>query len=344
MHPDFALDSYAYDLPSTQIAQAPASPRDASRMLVCGRADGALVHRAFLDLPGLLRAGDVLVANHTKVMPARLAWRRADDKKGELLLHRPLDGPLETATTWEGIGRPGAALKPGRQIETLGGTRLEVVARRGIMIEVRGDGPLWPVMCAEGSLPLPPYLAERDDAADVYQTLFAEQSGAVAASTAALHFTPRVVAALEARGVALLPLVLHVGPGTFLPMRPDVGADVRQHAMHREPYAIPASTLATLAARRAAGGRVVAVGTTVVRALETYAQSGQAHGDSELFITPGFPFRMVDALLTNFHLPRTTLLLLVAALAGRERLLAAYREAVASGYRFYSLGDAMLVL
>ena len=343
----YALASYDFDLPTAQIAQHPAVPRDASRLLVQVRHGGAPQHRSFTDLPSLLRAGDVLVVNRTQVIPARLAWRRSAGAEGELLLERPLDGSLQTARVWEGIGRPGSALRVGRALLTRGGARLSVRARRGMLIEVRAeDGPLWPVLLAEGSLPLPPYIVAPPAvrAATDYQSIFAAELGAVAAPTASLHFTPAVLAALIDRGVEIHELVLHVGLGTFLPIRPEHAADVRQHTMHPEWYSIPPTTQAAVTAARLAGRRVVAVGTTCLRALESWGAGAGSVGETRLFIVPGHRFSQVDALVTNFHLPRSTLLLLVAAFAGRQVVMDAYRQAIASGYRLFSYGDAMLLV
>ncbi len=263
---------------------------------------------------------------------------------GELLLIRPVQGPQAQARQWWALGRPAAALQPGRQVITAAGTCLDIVARQDGLCAVAAAQPLWPVLQAEGCLPLPPYIASRGAAdAQDYQTIFAARDGAVAAPTASLHFTPAVLTALQAAGVQLLDVVLHVGPGTFLPVRREHMADARQHRMHTEAYEVPAATLAAAQAARAAGRRVVAAGTTALRALETAANSGQLKGESELFIYPGYAFQLCNALLTNFHLPKSTLLLLVAAMAGRQRIMAAYAEAMQRGYRFYSYGDAMLI-
>lgn len=339
------LDQFDFTLTPDRIAQAPARPRDASRLLVVPR-DGALGHQQFTDLPELLAPGDVLVVNRTKVIPARLHLRRPTGGQVELLLYRPLDGTLAEARTWEGLGRPGSALQPGKTV-LAGDVRLAVLEKRGPIVHVRAPVPLWPILQAQGEVPLPPYVQreagpQAADDAD-YQTMFAEELGAVAAPTASLHFTPRVMEALAARGVLVHDVVLHVGPGTFLPIRPEHASDVRQHSMHSEPYTVPESTEQAIAQAKARGNRVIAVGTTSLRALETWAATGARSGESTLFVYPGFTFRVVDALVTNFHLPRSTLLLLVAAFAGRERILAAYHEAIRDGYRFYSYGDAMLL-
>jgi len=342
------LALYDYELPPELIAQAPARPRDSSRLMVLPRRAGAPTHRSFVDLPGLLAPGDLLVVNRTRVVPARLRLVRETGGKAEVLLTRPLDGEVETATTWTALGRPGRHLIPGRRLRAPDGSWLTIVERRDDEVVVRGEGALWPLLERHGEVPLPPYIRREGgptgaDASD-YQTLFARERGAVAAPTASLHFTPDVLAALAARGVALAELVLHVGPGTFLPVREEHEADVRAHPMHEERYHVPAATLEALAATRARGGRVVAVGTTSVRALETWRRTGEATGASRLFIYPGCELGAIDGMVTNFHLPRSTLLMLVAAFAGRERVLAAYAEAVRERYRFFSYGDAMLIL
>jgi S-adenosylmethionine:tRNA ribosyltransferase-isomerase len=342
------LELFDYELPPELVAQAPVSPRDASRLLVLPRRAGPASHRRFRELPELLAPGDLLVVNRTRVIPARLHLTREGGGKAELLLLRPVGEPLPLARRWVAIGKPGRALRPGRVLTAADGTRVEVVEKRTDELEVATDGPLFALLERQGELPLPPYIRrERGPSAadgEDYQTVFAREPGAVAAPTASLHFTPAVLAALAARGVGLAELVLHVGAGTFLPVRDEHAADVRAHRMHEEHYAIPPETLAAVAVARERGGRVVAVGTTAARALETWAQTGEAAGASRLFIYPGFDFRAVDALLTNFHLPRSTLLMLVSAFAGRERILAAYAEAVRERYRFFSYGDAMLLV
>ncbi len=243
------------------------------------------------------------------------------------------------------MGRPGDAFKVGKTL-IAGGLRLSVVAREGANAVLEGEGALWPLLERCGEVPLPPYINRSQpapsDTAD-YQTVFAREPGAVAAPTASLHFTDAVLEGLSAAGVQRAEVVLHVGAGTFLPVRDEHAADVRGHVMHAEYYAVPDATVRAVAAARARGGRVIPVGTTSLRALETWASTGEAVGSSRLFIYPGYEFRVTDALITNFHVPRSTLLMLVAALAGRERVLAAYAEAVAERYRFFSYGDAMLI-
>jgi S-adenosylmethionine:tRNA ribosyltransferase-isomerase len=295
----------------------------------------------------LLAAGDLLVVNRTEVLRARLRLQRPSGGRAELLLCRPRDGGVSAARIWEAMGRPASALRPGLRLSAPDGSGLEIVERQGELVLVRGERPLAQLMATHGQVPLPPYIRRpqgptaRD--ADDYQSLFASEPGAVAAPTASLHFTERVLGALRQRDITVAGVVLHVGPGTFVPVRDAHFHDVRQHPMHAEWYEVPDGTVAAMAGARAEGRRVVAVGTTVVRALETWAATQRQSGDSELFIFPGFEFRAVDALLTNFHLPRSTLLMLVSALAGRERVLAAYAEAIREGYRFFSYGDAMLI-
>ncbi len=339
---------FDFELPKELIAQAPAEPRDASRLLVLPKGDGALSHRTFVELPSLLGAGDLLVVNRTQVIPARLHLRTPQGGKAELLLCAPVDGPLSEARLWRGLGRPKSALKPGRELIAPSGERLRVEERTAGDVVVRGENPLLDLLERHGEVPLPPYI-QRDGgptAADKvsYQSLFARNKGAVAAPTASLHFTERVIAGIGAAGVRLADLVLHVGPGTFLPVREEHAEDVRAHPMHAEWYEVPEATRRAIEKTRTEGGRVIAVGTTCVRALESWHRSGEAQGESRLFIYPPYDFGVVQGLVTNFHLPRSTLLMLVSAFAGRERVLAAYAEAIERRYRFFSYGDAMLVV
>lgn len=346
--PSLPIELFEYDLPAERIAQQPARPRDASRLMLLPRAGGYPSHRRFLDLPELLEPGDLLVVNRTQVIPARLRLHKQSGGKVELLLSRPVDAEVRQALEWRAVGRPGRALVPGRALEAEDGTRLEVVARESDAVRVRGERPLWELMQRLGETPLPPYI-ERPSGPVVtdeedYQTVFAAAPGAVAAPTAALHFTDSVLAALASRGVERAELVLHVGPGTFLPVRQDHVADIRQHEMHAEWYEIPPATVGAVERARSDGRRIIAVGTTSFRALETWAAFGASTGESTLFVYPGVDIRVVDGLLTNFHLPGSTLIMLVAAFAGRERVLSAYATAVAEQYRFFSYGDAMLII
>ena len=311
-------------------------------------------HHVFRDLPALLRPGDLLVANDTRVLPARLFARVPAGREVEvLLLRREPSAPEERI--WSALARPARALKPGATLsfpdpsyrgEVLGwGERgVRHVAFRA---SSAGAPPFDAWLARVGHVPLPPYIDRPDEPQDRerYQTIFARDPGSVAAPTAALHFTDAVMEGLRARGVETAFLTLHVGPGTF---RPVAGEDPARHALDPEPYTVPASTAAALARARERGGRVIAVGTTSVRALESWARDGgAAEGawrDTSLFILPPYEFRVVDGMITNFHLPRTSLIMLVAALAGRDRVMRAYETAVAEGYRFYSYGDAMLVV
>jgi S-adenosylmethionine:tRNA ribosyltransferase-isomerase len=338
------LADFDFDLPPDRIAQRPARPRDSARLLVMRR-DGGLEDRVVGELPALLRAGDLLVANDTRVIRARLAGRRGAATV-EVTLHRE-----EDARTWRAFARPARKLAPGDRVEFAPGFAAAVAAKGGggeVTLEFdRGGAELAAALAAHGSMPLPPYIRRgAADAADEtdYQTAFAARPGAVAAPTAGLHFTPRLLAALDAAGVARATVTLHVGAGTFLPVKDD---DVSRHVMHAERGEVPEAAAAAVAAARARGGRVVAVGTTALRLLETVAAERGAiaawAGETRLFVTPGFRFRAVDLLLTNFHLPRSTLFMLAAAFAGLARVKAAYAHAVGAGYRFFSYGDACLI-
>jgi S-adenosylmethionine:tRNA ribosyltransferase-isomerase len=330
------------------IAREPAQRRDAARLLVVG-AGGALDHRTFAAFPDLLRAGDVLVLNETRVVRARLRAQRESGGGAEVLLLRP-----RAQAAFDPAAREWLALvRPGRKLRT--GARLRIGEAAATIVEVLADGPrvvrfddgvdVGALIDAHGEMPLPPYVGPGDASrAERYQTVFARVPGSVAAPTASLHFTDEVLDALRARGVVTAPLVLDVGIGTFRPMN---GVTIDEHVMHPERYAIPAQTAAAVTAARRDGRRVIAAGTTVLRALEGAAlrtghvDAGEA--ETNLFVTPGFRFRVVDGLLTNFHLPRSTLLVLVAAFAGYARVRSAYREAIAQHYRFFSFGDAMFV-
>jgi S-adenosylmethionine:tRNA ribosyltransferase-isomerase len=346
---------FDYPLPAEAIAQQPA-PRGASRLLVLDR-EGEARHRGIADLPALLRPGDLLVVNDTRVLPARLFGRVAG---GEFRASRELELLLAEALgerEWEVLARPGKRARPGAVIEisdpsggagTGSGVFAEVVALAGDgRRRVRFSEPIEPHLDRLGHVPLPPYIRRPDQPADRerYQTVYARRPGAIAAPTAGLHFSDELLAALAGAGVERAALTLHVGIGTFKPVTAPLVSD---HRMDRERYEIPEDTAAAVARARADGRRVVAVGTTVVRALEAAAAAadGKVHAGgvraTDLFITPGFRFQVVDALLTNFHLPCSTLLMLVSAFAGRERVLAAYQEALGLGYRFFSYGDAML--
>ncbi len=344
------VDAYRYELPPELIALAPAEPADASRLLVVD--DGPLRELRFRDFATLLRAGDVLVINETRVIRARLRGTREPGGGGaEILLLRPSAGGAfdPAAPLWDALVRPGRRLRTGARVffgadgfaevvEVLAGGLRRVRFELGIAFEEALE--------RHGELPLPPYVGEGDAARSArYQTIFARVPGSVAAPTASLHFTPAVLAALAARGVEVVPLVLDVGLGTFRGME---GESIDGHRMHAERYAIPAATARAVNAARADGRRVVAAGTTVLRALEASALSNDGsvaigEAETDLFVSPGFRFAVTDALLTNFHLPASTLLVLVAAFAGYERTVEVYRYAIEQRFRFYSFGDAMFV-
>jgi S-adenosylmethionine:tRNA ribosyltransferase-isomerase len=338
---------FDYPLPDRLIAQHPAERRDESRLLVVRRGTGAIEHRVFRELPDLLAAGDLLVLNDTRVIPARVVGRReATGGKWEgLFVRETPDGLWELLAQTRGYARPGEAfaLEPGPLRLILRGRTPD----RHWLMEPDPPGSPAELLARSGHVPLPPYIRKgRAGDADRarYQTVFAARDGSVAAPTAGLHFTPELLARLAAGGVSDTRVTLHVGLGTFAPVKAD---DPTKHAIHAEWCEVTSETAAAVAACKARGGRVVAVGTTATRTLETAARGGavaQFRGETDLFIHPPFAFRAVDALVTNFHLPRTTLLLLVGAFAGDDLLRRAYAEAVAREYRFFSYGDAMLVL
>jgi S-adenosylmethionine:tRNA ribosyltransferase-isomerase len=340
------ISEFDFDLPPHLIAQEPHPERDQSRLLVVSRKEATLAHHVFRDLPALLSPGDLLVLNDTRVLPARLLGRRArTGGKWEGLFLRAYPGGA-----WELMCQTRGRLQEGEVIEVEPGRlRLRLVAKtpeRHWLAQPSEPGSPMELLARHGQVPLPPYIRKgRSAEADRerYQTVYARQAGAVAAPTAGLHFTPAVFERLRHRGIGLAYVTLHVGPGTFQPIQV---TDVTEHRMHREWGELSEATARTVAECRERGGRVVAVGTTSVRVLETAAASGELRpwsGETELFIYPGFPFRAVDALVTNFHLPRSSLLLLVSAFAGVELIRRAYKTAVQQGYRFYSYGDAMLI-
>jgi S-adenosylmethionine:tRNA ribosyltransferase-isomerase len=337
------VDLFDFDLPARLIADRPAVPRDAARLLEVG--EGLGDHRV-RDLPDLLQPGDLLVFNDTRVIPARLFGRRGAAQI-EVTLHK-----VVAPDRWRAFARPARKLKPGDPIEFAGGLAAEVLAKgEGGEVELafnRAGAALMDSLQRVGRTPLPPYIkrpggADERDRAD-YQTIFAARDGAVAAPTAGLHFTPALLEALDWRGVGRVTVTLHVGAGTFLPVKVE---DTSDHVMHPETGLIEAPAAETINATRAAGGRIVAAGTTSLRLLESAAEPGGEvrpfSGDTNLFITPGYRFKAVDLLLTNFHLPRSTLFMLVSAFAGLDRMKAAYEHAKAAGYRFYSYGDCCLL-
>lgn len=335
---------FDFHLPAELIAQHPARPRDSARLLVVDRA--GLQDRRVLELPDLLEAGDLLVLNDTRVLPSRLVGRRGESVI-EVTLHAHEEGGR-----WRAFARPARRCRPGDRLLFAPDFTADVLAKgEGGEITLQfacGEGRMIARLEARGAMPLPPYIRrprggdprDRDD----YQTLFARRAGAVAAPTAALHFTEPLMAALAGRGIEHTFVTLHVGAGTFLPVRTEA---VEDHVMHAEWYEVPAGTAERIARTRANGAQVVAVGTTVLRALESAAATDgglrAGHGETRLFITPGYRFKATDRLLTNFHLPRSTLFMLTAAFAGLERMRTAYEHAIAQGYRFYSYGDACLL-
>ena len=335
------LSDFDYHLPAEQIAQAPLADRSASRLLVLERASGAIRHLHFRDLPELIPAADVLVINTSRVIPARLLGKRDGGQPAEILLVR-----AASDDTWLAMAHPGGKLKPGRRVSFGDDSAVEIVeVLGGGLRRVRFTGALDAAATLEkyGAVPLPPYIRRAPEPADRerYQTVYAAHDGSIAAPTAGLHFTPELMADIFTRRIRIASIDLHVGPGTFKPVETEEIAD---HPMHPEAYEIGTGAAETIEK----GKHVWAVGTTVVRALESAADERgtvrAGSGETSLFIRPGYTFRVVDHLITNFHLPRSTLLMLVCAFGGYEPVMAAYREAVQEGYRFYSYGDAMVII
>lgn len=340
---------YDYELPGHRIARYPAERRDESRLLVVPRGEGAFRHLRFREVVDLVEPGDVVVVNESKVLPARLLGRKPTGAQAEVLLLRPATG-CDDPKIWEALVRPGGKLKPGRTVDIADDLRVDIVDSApggGRLVRLVCPGSVEDALDRHGVMPLPPYIDRDAEALDRerYQTVYARVPGSVAAPTAGLHFTPEVLAALEARGVIRAAVTLHVGIGTFRPVEVEDPAD---HELHYEGYEVSEGAAEAVNAARRAGGRVWAVGTTAVRTLEAVADDqGVIHagaGSTDLFIRPPYRFKAVDCLLTNFHLPRSTLLMLVAALGGYHQVMAAYHEAVAGAYRFYSYGDAMAVV
>lgn len=356
---------FHFDLPDELIARYPLPERSASRLLCLDADSGVVSHQHMRELPALLRAGDLLVFNQSRVMPARLFAHKASGGQAEILIER-LPSPQEALAHVRASKSP----KPGSELILADGTRVSMRERVGDLFLLIATEPWQGLMARLGEMPLPPYFGRAAEASDQerYQTVYAQEAGSVAAPTAGLHFDEPLLAALRARGIETAFVTLHVGAGTFQPVRAD---DLRDHVMHAEWLTVSAETVAAVQAAKARGGRVVAVGTTSVRALESAAWAGQGAdpgtwslangvpaerdpanavarlqpfaGDTRMFITPGYPWQLVDALVTNFHLPESTLLMLVSALASRESVLAAYAEAIAQRYRFFSYGDAMFI-
>ena len=335
------ISDFDYILPDAQIAQYPTAQRRDARLLVLGQAVGAWTDGCVADMPSLCQAGDVLVLNDTRVIPARLFGRKVSGGAVEILIERVMSPHQAMAHL-----RASKPTRPGTRINLEPAGAIEVWGREGDLFLIEGaDGAELPdLLAASGHIPLPPYITRADEAQDAerYQTVFASRPGAVAAPTAGLHLDEALLAEIAARGVSIAKVTLHVGAGTFQPIR---GDSIEDHVMHAERIEVSAQACQMIAAAQACGGRVLALGTTVARALESAAQdSGRLapfRGDTRLFIRDGFQFRVVDALLTNFHLPRSTLLMLVSAFAGHRRIMSAYAHAIAAGYRFFSYGDAM---
>lgn len=335
-------DLFKFDLPEELIASQPTAERSASRLLALDKRSGAVEHRQFGDLLRYLRPGDLLVFNNTRVIPARLWGEKASGGKVEVLVERVTGEHSALAHI-----RASKSPKPGSQLHFAGGYSAEMVARHDALFELRFNAPLLALLDEIGHMPLPPYI-ERDDTAqdrERYQTVYAERPGAVAAPTAGLHFDQPILARLAAAGVESAFVTLHVGAGTFQPVRVD---EIIDHKMHSEWLEVSAAVVEKIAATRAAGGRIIAVGTTSVRSLESAAWKNNGKlaaysGETDIFIYPGYRFNVIDGLLTNFHLPESTLIMLVSALAGREAILGAYQAAIAERYRFFSYGDAMFI-
>jgi len=336
------LSDFMYDLPEKRIAQTPVEPRDHSRLMVLHRDTGAIEHRHFYDIVDYLNPGDCLVVNETRVIPARLFGERPTGGAVEVLLLKQL-GPKR----WETLVRPGKKLRPGAEVSfgdgRLKGRVTDTTDAGGRIVEFQCEGSFEAALDALGEMPLPPYIHEKLADRDRYQTVYARQDGSAAAPTAGLHFTPELLERIRAKGVDVVPVLLHVGLGTFRPVKAE---NIEEHQMHSEYFEVTEEAARRINAARERSGRIIAVGTTSVRTLESAARDGRlqaARGDTSIFIKPGYRFQLVDALITNFHLPGSTLIMLVSALYDRERILDAYRTAVAEHYRFFSFGDAMLI-
>ena len=334
---------FNYQLPEALIAQKPLQERSASRMLVLDRKSGAIQDRQFKELLDFLQPNDLVVFNDTKVIPARLYGQKSSGGRIEILIER-----IESERQALAHIKASKAPKPGSRLLLDGGVSCEMLEREQDLFRLRFncEATLLELLAEIGHIPLPPYIDRADDADDLhrYQTLFAQQAGAVAAPTAGLHFDQNILDQLDAKGIAKAYVTLHVGSGTFQPVRVE---NLDEHLMHKEFFQVSAETVAAVEATRQRGGRVVAIGTTAVRALESASQSGclqAGFGDTDLFITPGYQFKSVDALLTNFHLPESTLLMLISAFAGYTYVMQAYQHAIAERYRFFSYGDAMLII
>ncbi len=334
---------FMYDLPESSIAQSPVEPRDHSRLMVLDRSDDSITHKRFYDVIDYLNPGDVLVVNDTRVIPARLLGERIPTGGAcEVFLLKQL-----APKRWETLVRPGKKLRPGAQVSFGGGRLVATIAETtdagGRIVDFECGGSFEAALDALGEMPLPPYIHEKLVDKERYQTVYARAEGSAAAPTAGLHFTSELMERIRQKGVEIVPVLLHVGLGTFRPVKAD---DIRDHEMHSEYFEVTKEAAAKVNAAKARGNRVVAVGTTSVRTLESAAEDGRLvakKGNTNIFIYPGYKYQLVDALITNFHLPGSTLIMLVSALYDREKILAAYDTAVREGYRFYSFGDAMLI-
>ncbi len=344
MSESFKTKDFSFDLPAELIAQTPVEPRDASRLMVLGRKTGEIEHRHFRDIVEFLQPGDCLVLNDSRVLPARIYGKRADTgTRVEFLLLRDLSG-----NRWEALAGPGKRARTGKRF-IFDGTEMtcsvEAVQEDGNRIlQFETQGNFYTELEKIGQMPLPPYIKETLADQDRYQTVYARETGSAAAPTAGLHFTPELLDRIRAKGVSVVFVTLHVGLGTFRPVSVE---NISDHKMHSEHYAVSEETARTIHEAKARGGRIVAVGTTSCRTLESVAQKhGEVVADdgwTDIFISPGYTFRAIDALITNFHLPESTLIMLVSAFCGRENILNAYRVAIQERYRFFSFGDAMLI-
>jgi len=338
-----STDMFDYELPKEFIAQTPAEPRDHSKLLVYERQTDAVRHRHFYNLPEYLRAGDVLVINETRVLPARLMGRRETGGVIELLLLNRREKDI-----WETLARPGRRIRPGDRLvfsEGLSADVLESLEDGGRLVRFNYDGVFEEILDALGQMPLPPYITERLENKERYQTVYSKETGSSAAPTAGLHFTPELLNKIREMGVKIVPVLLHVGLGTFRPVKV---RDVAEHKMHSEYYSLSPQAADAINKAKASGGRIISVGTTSTRVLETVCgEDGVIRartGWTDIFIYPGYKFKCVDCLITNFHLPQSTLLMLVSAFCSREKILEIYEEAKKEDYRFFSFGDAMLII
>lgn len=337
------LSDFMYNLPEERIAQTPVEPRDHSRLMVIHRDTDQIEHKHFYDVIDYLNPGDVLVINDTRVIPARLYGERPTGGACEVLLLRQL-----APKKWETLVKPGKKLKPGAEIVfgdgRLRGRVLETTDVGGRIVEFECEGTFEAALDALGEMPLPPYIHEQLEDRERYQTVYARHEGSAAAPTAGLHFTPELLNRIREKGIDVVPVLLHVGLGTFRPVKVE---NIEEHHMHSEYFEVTEDAAKRINAARERGGRIVAVGTTSVRTLESAAENGQLvakRGETSIFIKPGYQYQMVDALITNFHLPGSTLMMLVSALYDREKIISAYELAVKEKYRFFSFGDAMLIL